>query len=910
MEPLERRQLLAATVADGMWQITADANRRAPNDVISVAPAAQDPATLRATINGVEVGTTPIGAIQQIRIDAGRGNDRVTIDLGTSGNSISVTVLGGLGHDRITGAGETDTFRGGPGNDKIDAGGGNDTLFGDAGADQLLGGDDDDTLTGGGGNDILAGSYGDDILIGEKGGDRLRGGGDDDSLDGGTGNDRLIGGEGADTFAGGKGADRVDMQEGVDTLAAVPGSSPNQPADPRDTVEPDDVTTPAVRQQDDAQLKQWLINAAVKQWSWAFEQPAYPWGFFYALDGEVHVGRDMVGALPPGPSPVPSLPPGNGLSGAPPTVGTDGRVDSGAESAGDPDHSDTNNQEEGVDEADLVETDGQFIYTLRENSLVIVDATPADQMSVISRTEVAETPVGIYLHGNRLTVVSESYNWHIGPVPIAVDRVAAPGMIAPPSEPPKAEVFVTVFDVTDRASPSQIEKTTLDGTYSGSRLVNDRLYLVISNNTWVPAPAIIPAATEESPDDGTADPGVSAMLAPFDPTWRPGGEPGGVYESEASYRARLEAMSLDELLPGYTATSISGDTTGRLVTSADAYVRDLESSEIGQNLTTVALLNLGDTVGGPTATSTVAGFGGEIYASPTSLYLASASYSDSAGATTRLLKFQLAPDAVPLSAVGEVQGSVPDQFAMDEEGDYFRVATSNWASGESTANVFVLEQSGDELNITGSLTGLKPGESLRSTRFVGDTAYLVTFRQIDPLLAIDLSNPSAPTLAGELHIPGFSSYLQPIGEGLLLGLGRDIDPDTNQDRGLQLSLFDVSNPANPKRIDALRLSDNWETSEAEIEHHAFAYFSDQKILALPVSHTTDDGVSSSSLTVLRIDPEAGTNAIEKLGAPLLAGVRRSLRIGDTLYGIGSDEVKAVQVGEPNVTIGSVDLKEE
>jgi hypothetical protein len=102
-------------------------------------------------------------------------------------------------------------------------------------------------------------------------------------------------------------------------------------------------------------------------------------------------------------------------------------------------------------------------------------------------------------------------------------------------ERPKAEVFVTVFDVTDRAAPAQVEKTALDGTYGGSRLVGDRLYLVISNNTWVPSPAIIPAPIKAEPDNGVTDPGISHMLAPpVDVGWRPGGQSGGVYDPRAA----------------------------------------------------------------------------------------------------------------------------------------------------------------------------------------------------------------------------------------------------------------------------------------------------------------------------------------------------------------------------------------
>src|SRR5690348_15301482 len=142
VELLEARQLLSGvTVAGNVWQISGDANRHSLGDVIAIAPAENDPSTLQVAIDGTVAGTTPVNAIHSISIDAGKGNDRVTIDLGPSGDSIAVTILGGPGNDRITGAGEVDTVSGGPGDDRIDGGGGNDNLSGDAGNDIILGGD-------------------------------------------------------------------------------------------------------------------------------------------------------------------------------------------------------------------------------------------------------------------------------------------------------------------------------------------------------------------------------------------------------------------------------------------------------------------------------------------------------------------------------------------------------------------------------------------------------------------------------------------------------------------------------------------------------------------------------------------------------------------------------------------------
>src|SRR3954464_12757035 len=154
-----------------------------------------------------------------------------------------------------------------------------------------------------------------------------------------------------------------------------------------------------------------------------------------------------------------------------------------------------------------------------------------------------------------------------------------------------------------------------------------------------------------------------------------------------------------------------------------------------------------------------------------------------------------------------------------------RTRRERWGmAGESNA-LSVLRQSGDQLGVVGSVTNLANGETLRAARFVGDDrAYLVTVHQVDPLFTVDLTDPTHPRVAGQLTIPGFSSYLQPVSNDLLLGLGRDVDANTKPDKGLQLSLFDVSDAAHPKRLALTPIATSWSTSEAEGDPHAFSYF--------------------------------------------------------------------------------------
>jgi hypothetical protein len=857
-EPLEPRRLLSAApapvVPETTWQVLG--GRRADAIVIDVSP--DDAATLRATVNGDVVATRAASSVERIEVFGGTGNDDVIVSLGASSGAIGVHVDGGRGRDRLTG------------------------------------GDSADELDGGVGADILSG------------------GGGNDKLQGGPGNDFLSGGEGADRLSGGRGRDFLQRQGGVDTTVTSTG-------DRRDTFGGDDNANTLTRLLTDGALRQWLVDAAVRQYGWAFGNNV-GWGWTYAADAAGNV-RTLASTAPPPPGSETGAGAG---AGAPTAAG--GTVADG--------FSRTNVQEEGVDEADLVETDGDFIYTLRpsvntplpppgslmpvfapaDSELVIADALPADAMTVASRTTVAGTALGMYLVGNRLAVVSQSYPsmapWVMavgGPAPLRF--VAGDGAsIIDPGQP---NVKVTVFDVTDRAAPAVVEETTMDGSYDSSRAIGDRVYVVMRNDTWAPAPKPVDG------DNGTQ-----------------------VYESEASYRARLDATPLAELLPTYAGKAGSTETTGVMVSAPDVYVKETDAPTCGQNMLTVAVLNVGDSGAGPSDTASVAGWAGVAYASPHALYLASQFY-DGDGTEgnpiregTNLFKFELGPDSVPLVATGEVEGTVVNQFSMDEEGDTFRIATTSLAPDETAGSpvptlqpangVYVLRQDGEDLKVVGSATRLGFTERIQSARFIGDTAYLVTFRRVDPLFVIDLRDPTKPKVAGELKIPGFSSYLQPVGEGLLIGIGRDAD-ETGRARGLQLSLFDVSNPGKPVRLAAQSFgdADTYQWSEAEHNHLAVSWFPEQHVLAIPVmtgpriwlgapggggtggSSSGAEQTTPFSLQVFRVGKDEGIQPLGQVQSEDL--ISRSLRIGAALYAVGTDAIRAVQLDSPGTVLGTLSL---
>ena len=196
---------------------------------------------------------------------------------------------------------------------------------------------------------------------------------------------------------------------------------------------------------------------------------------------------------------------------------------------------------------------------------------------------------------------------------------------------------------------------------------------------------------------------------------------------------------------------------------------------------------------------------------------------------------------------------------------------------EEANNVFVLERDGNRLEIVGGIRGMAPGEEIYSVRFVGEMGYVVTFRQTDPLFAIDLSDPVSPQLRGELHIPGYSSYLHPFGDHYLIGVGRD-GTDDGRVLGFQLQLFDVSDPENPTRThqEVLTTGDGeWSSSAAEHDHHAFTFYEGRNLLAVPVTledygWDADEYSHFSGIIVFEVSAEDGFVEVGRISHSYMA----------------------------------------
>jgi hypothetical protein len=198
------------------------------------------------------------------------------------------------------------------------------------------------------------------------------------------------------------------------------------------------------------------------------------------------------------------------------------------------------------------------------------------------------------------------------------------------------------------------------------------------------------------------------------------------------------------------------------------------------------------------------------------------------------------PEHTTLIASGEVPGYLLNQFSLSEYHGYLRVASTSrpiwWNAAQpppSQSYVTVLADHGGVLAAVGQVSGLGAGQQIYSVRFIGDAGYVVTFRRVDPLYTIDLSSPTSPRVAGQLELEGYSAYLHPVAEGLLLGIGQEVGPG-NEPSGAQLELFDVSNPAAP-RLQARATLGSGSSSQVQYDHHAFLFWPPTALAVLPVS---------------------------------------------------------------------------
>ncbi|RKN46277.1 beta-propeller domain-containing protein [Micromonospora endolithica] len=465
-----------------------------------------------------------------------------------------------------------------------------------------------------------------------------------------------------------------------------------------------------------------------------------------------------------------------------------------------PEHSTTNVREAGVDEPDLVKTDGRRIVTVTGGVLRVVD--PATRRAVgrldlaPGRSEVRWQGHDLLLHGDRALVLT--------------DRFAPPGVTTGRRvDPAFTGAELTLVDLT--GDPRVLGTYRIQGRTLDARQTGGTARVVVRSATRIAFPQDLGLASDDRGDKATA-----------------------------ANRVVVAAAGLDAWLPAYEWTAGPQRYTGRV--GCDRLSRPERFT--GSSMLTVLSFDLnGDRLGDGDPVS-VAADAHTVYATGESLYLAGQRELGARPESRRLpwtvdevatdiYRFDTsAPGRPRYAAAGSVPGWLVDQYAVSEWQGHLRVATTTGGDErDSESGVHVLRRESDALVPVGRVTGLGRGERIYSVRYLGDTAYVVTFRRIDPLYTVDLSDPAAPRVTGELKITGYSAYLHPMADGRLLGVGQEAD-DTGRTQGLQVSLFDVRDPDRPVRLDRWHAPRNM--SQAEYDPHAFLHDPATGLVAVPV----------------------------------------------------------------------------
>ncbi|MEK6968432.1 MAG: beta-propeller domain-containing protein [Nanoarchaeota archaeon] len=523
---------------------------------------------------------------------------------------------------------------------------------------------------------------------------------------------------------------------------------------------------------------------------------------------------------------------------------------SSADSAGAPsappsaqatDYSQTNVQVQGVDEADIVKTDGKYIYALSGNTVSIIDAYPADESKIVSELTFKSSPRNIFINGDKLVVFVDGGE--------EIMRIWEGDFVPRPYYTTTAKVLV--YDVSDKTQPRKVLNYSVEGNYYESRMIGNNVYFIVNSyvNYERPILPLITGSKMLSPEAFYFDiPDYSYSfytVASFDVTKGPDslnaksfmlGQSTTLFVSEnAIYLAARQTPSwgyyregnlkrfFDAVLP-----VLPPETKSRI-----------EALGQGATWTEIATI-LEDMYNSMDKEAQKA----QVEKIETSVQEYEIRIQTELSKTT-IHKIKINNGNIAYDGKGSVSGYPLNQFSMDEKDGNLRIATTTefWTSKEQVQhnNVFVLDSG---MNVIGKLENLAKGEKIYSARFMGDRLYMVTFKRIDPLFVIDLSEPRSPKVLGELKIPGYSDYLHPYDENHIIGLGRNTK-DTEwggvTTSGLKLALFDVSDVSNPKQQATYFINGSSTYSEALNDHKAFLFDKKKNILVIPVSELLQEG---------------------------------------------------------------------
>lgn len=560
-------------------------------------------------------------------------------------------------------------------------------------------------------------------------------------------------------------------------------------------------------------------------------------------------------------------------------------------------YSETNIQVEGVDEADIVKNDGKYIYMVSGKKLIILNAYPAESLEILSETNLTDYPIEIFVKEDMVVVFTSSYG----------------------SYGNTQETNALVYNVEDRENPMLEEEFSLNGNYVSSRMINGYVYLIsnqyaYADNIILPYVSIDGAKSEMAVSEIAYFPGydtnyVFTNILAFNIE-------GGEYETQtyltgASYTVYVSENNIyltytkNIRYESYFEEMVEAVYIPLLPTPQADEVRSIMGSDDEYWEKMQKISNIVQDYSMSLKGSAKAEFDAGLQAEMEEFYTDFQKKSEK----TVVHKIEISDLDIEYITNGEVPGHLLNQFSMDEHEGYFRIATTTGNSWGSTSlnHMFVLDS---DLEVVGSVEDLAKDEQIYSTRFIGDRAYMVTFRQVDPLFVVDLSNPENPEVLGQLKVTGYSSYLHPYDENHIIGIGKEASLE-GRVQGLKIALFDVSDVTNPIEKAKYEVKEQWSDSQALYDHKAFLFDKERQLLVLPVTYSepTTEVINewgrywnynywqgafvfklNENEISLRGKIDHDDNATQEYYWN--AAVQRSLFMDETLYTISQKKVKA------------------
>lgn len=609
----------------------------------------------------------------------------------------------------------------------------------------------------------------------------------------------------------------------------------------------------------------------------------------------------------------------------------------------------TNNQVAGVDEADFVKNDDKYIYLAQNRVLRIVDGWPAQSAHQIAKVPLDGEAKKLFVQGNRALVYVS---------------VPDPRLVDPNNGGARSPYYgggrectygydcdftgdgtatkLEIFDIADRSAPKKVREVFLSGSLLAARRIGNTTHTVVSDNL-----RLFPEV-QTTIYEGICDYNNNPTSYGDPPSDEQMAKAKIAYEAlRAKNTTLIQTKDLSSALPSIADSANNAGVLG----TPEQLCSGVYRSQLldGASFTTVVSVDMSAT--DPVNTATILSSPGAVYAGESSLYLSVPSEQgygnmwyagyENVKQVSTVHKFRISDHAADTAylASGVIDGRVLNQFAMDEKDGLLRVAstTGHVPDPEVESQLTVLGQDGSALSKRGIVQHIGPKEDIRSVRFDGDRAFVVTFKKTDPLFVIDLSNPSSPSIAGELKIPGFSTYLHMLDDNHLLSIGYDANDhdDFAYFDGVLLQIFDISDSSNPTLAQRYKIGTRGSSSDALTNHLAFNYYAPLKMLALPMTvcegggdGTFGDNLTFSGLMLFDIDAQAGIREHGRVAYPLpdtstwkqsgatcfnwwssaSSEVHRSIFMERYVYGVSDALLKVQSVDALGADLQSIDLE--